>query len=47
VPGASAPAALQGHRIDDQMYALLSASVTPRQMLDPRRYYSYDMLDVS
>ena len=47
VPGSSAPGALQGHRLDDQMYALLSNSVTPRQMLDPSRYYSYDTLDVT
>lgn len=47
VPTGSAPATLQGHRIDDQMYALLSSSVTPRQMLDVRRYYTYDSLAVT
>ena len=47
VPNGSAPAALRGHRIDDQMYALLSSSVTPRQMLNVGQYYTYDSLAVS
>lgn len=46
VPNGSAPASLQGHRVDDQMYALLSSPVTPRQMLDVSRYYTYDTLSV-
>jgi tyrosinase len=47
VPDGSASATLLGHRIDDQMYALLSSPVTPRQMLDVSRYYTYDSLAVS
>ncbi len=46
VPTAGASAALLGHRIDDQMYALLSSSLTPRQMLDVSRWYTYDSLAV-
>ncbi|MDQ3850167.1 MAG: tyrosinase family protein [Actinomycetota bacterium] len=47
VPTNATGAALQGHRIDDQMYALLSGPVTPRQMLDVEDFYTYDSLDVS
>ncbi len=47
VPTNSAPATLQGHRLDDQMYALLSSSVTPNQMLNVEEYYTYDSLTVS
>jgi tyrosinase len=36
-----------GHRIDDDMYALLTRPVTPRQMLDPSDLCSYDSLAVS
>jgi len=46
-PTNSAPASLLGHRLDDQMYALLSSSVTPRQMLNVSSYYTYDSLAVS
>jgi tyrosinase len=44
LPDQSAPADLLGHRIDDPMYALLSDSVTPRQMLEVDDFYSYDAL---
>ncbi|MGH2707192.1 MAG: tyrosinase family protein, partial [Actinomycetota bacterium] len=44
LPDMTAPAALLGHRIDDDMYALLSDPVTPRQMLDVSDIYSYDTL---
>jgi tyrosinase len=47
VPDNSAGTTLQGHRIDDQMYALLSSPVTPGQMLDVQSFYSYDSLDVA
>lgn len=47
VPANSAPATLQGHRLDDDMYALLSAPVTPNQMLAVDAYYTYDSLAVS
>ncbi len=47
LPTNSAGIALQGHRIDDRMYALLSRPVTPRQMLDVEDFYTYDSLDVA
>jgi tyrosinase len=47
LPGQSASNALLGHRIDDQMFALLSAPATPRQMLDVSEFYSYDTLVVA
>lgn len=43
-PGNDEPAAPAGHRIDDAMIALLDASLTPRQVLDPGTWYSYDVL---
>lgn len=46
VPDQTAPADLLGHRIDDSMFALLSAPVTPRQMLDITDFYTYDTLVV-
>jgi tyrosinase len=46
LPGQDASTQLRGHRIDDEMYALLTGPVTPRQMLDPSDFYSYDTLDV-
>jgi tyrosinase len=47
VPDQTAPDVLRGHRIDDAMNALLSAPVTPRQMLDVDDFYGYDTLVVS
>jgi len=47
LPGQNAPAQLDGHRIDDDMHSLLTNPVTPRQMLDPSDFYSYDDLQVS
>jgi tyrosinase len=47
LPDQSASPSLEGHRIDDDMYALLTRPVTPRQMLDPSDFYSYDSLAVS
>ncbi|WP_018504187.1 tyrosinase family protein [Parafrankia discariae] len=43
-PGNDEPAAPAGHRIDDAMIALLDTSLTPRQVLDPGTWYSYDVL---
>jgi tyrosinase len=40
-------ASLLGHRLDDQMYALLSSPQTPKQMLNVTQYYTYDSLVVS
>ena len=47
VPDPTASQQLRGHRLDDDMYALLSRPVTPRQMLDPSDFYTYDTLQVS
>jgi tyrosinase len=44
LPDQDASEELLGHRIDDPMYALLSDPVTPRQMLDPSDFYTYDEL---
>ncbi|MDP9418722.1 MAG: tyrosinase family protein [Actinomycetota bacterium] len=46
LPDATAPVALRGHRIDDEMYALISEPSTPRQMLDLADVYTYDTLDL-
>jgi hypothetical protein len=46
-PDQTEPNTLRGHRIDDEMNALLSDPVTPRQMLDVDDFYTYDMLVVS
>jgi tyrosinase len=47
LPDQSAPSFLQGHRLDDDMHSLLTTAVTPRQMLDPQDFYTYDTLQVS
>lgn len=47
LPDQNAPQELQGHRIDDEMYSLLTNPVTPRQMLDPSDFYAYDTLTVT
>jgi tyrosinase len=47
LPDQSAPEELRGHRIDDDMYSLLTRPITPRQTLDPSDFYSYDTLEVS
>ncbi len=46
LPDQTASDDLRGHRIDDDMFALLTRPVTPRQMLDPSSFYTYDSLDV-
>jgi len=48
VPDQSESDDLQGHRIDDAMYSLLtdpSNPITPGQMLDVQDFYSYDVLE--
>ena len=47
LPGQAESDDLLGHRIDDDMFSLLTQPVTPRQMLDPSAFYTYDTLDVS
>ena len=46
LPGQTESDDLRGHRIDDDMFSLLTQPVTPRQMLDPSTFYTYDSLDV-
>jgi len=46
LPDQTASEDLRGHRIDDEMFSLLTQPVTPRQMLDPSSLYTYDSLDV-
>jgi tyrosinase len=43
-PVAGDPEAPQGHRLEDQMVALLGDSLTPAQVLDPAAWYVYDQL---
>ncbi len=47
VPDQTAPSDLQGHRIDDPMFSLISQPATPRQMLDVSSFYTYDTLVVA
>ena len=46
VPTQSASATLRGHRLNDTLNSLLSASTTPAQMLNVTSRYTYDSLDV-
>jgi len=46
VPRQSASATLRGHRLNDTLNSLLSASTTPAQMLNVTSRYTYDSLDV-
>ncbi|CUU56644.1 tyrosinase [Parafrankia irregularis] len=43
-PGSGVQGAPVGHRIDDDMIALLGRSFTPGQVLDSSAWYSYDVL---
>lgn len=43
---ATGPASLNRHRLNDQMFALISAPVRVSQMLDPTPFYTYDSLAV-
>ncbi|HEX6077890.1 MAG TPA: tyrosinase family protein [Micromonosporaceae bacterium] len=45
-PGDTEPNAPSGHRLHDQMYALLGESLTPAQVLDPSQWYEYDDLSL-
>jgi tyrosinase len=47
VPDQTAPDELRGHRIDDELNAILSDPLTPRQMLDVDDFYTYATLVVS
>lgn len=48
VPDGSGPGgSVAGHNLNDPMVALLGASLTPAQVLDPSPFYSYDDLDVA
>jgi tyrosinase len=38
------PGAPQGHRLNDQMVALLGDPLTPAEVLDPSDWYVYDQL---
>lgn len=45
LPDPSAPMELTGHRLEDEMYSIfVRAPITPAQVLDPSRFYSYDQL---
>ncbi len=44
LPDMSSPETLQFHRVDDALYSIYNDSVTPRDMVDYRRYYEYDTL---
>jgi tyrosinase len=46
VPAQSAPASLNGHRLNDTLNSLLSGSATPAEMLDVAEFYTYDSLSV-
>jgi tyrosinase len=35
---------LQFHRIDDALYSIYNDTVTPRDMVDYKRYYEYDTI---
>ncbi len=45
-PAQSAPSALRGHRINDQMDSLISPPMRPAEVLDMRSIYTYDALGV-
>jgi hypothetical protein len=45
-PGQSASPSLKGHRLNDRMNSLLSASTTPAVMLNFSAFYTYDSLTV-
>jgi tyrosinase len=47
LPSQNADSSLRGHRLDDEMHALISEPATPRAMLDPSALYSYDTLAVA
>ena len=47
LPDQTASEELRGHRIDDDMLSLLTTPTTPRQMLNPSDFYTYDTLQVS
>jgi tyrosinase len=46
VPDQTAPSSLKGHRINDQLFSLISAPTTPAAVLDLTAQYAYDSLAV-
>lgn len=46
LPDASAPTSLRGHRLNDTLTSLLSATTTPADMLNVTEWYTYDRLTV-
>src|SRR5262245_13474298 len=44
LPSQTAPSSLRGHRLNDQLNSLVSASTTPGAVLDVSQQYSYDAL---
>jgi tyrosinase len=44
LPDMSAAETLQFHRIDDALYSIFEDNVTPRDMVDYKRYYEYDTI---
>ena len=45
-PPQSAPSSLRGHRLNDTLNSLLSATTTPARMLNVTKLYTYDSLSV-
>ena len=46
IPDQSASASLKGHRLNDQLFSLISAPTTPAAVLDLTPQYVYDSLAV-
>jgi tyrosinase len=44
LPDMTSPETLQFHRVDDALYSIFNDMVTPRQMVDYKRYYEYDTI---
>lgn len=44
LPNGNGPA---GHNLNDPLVALIGATLTPAQVLDPAQWYSYDNLNVA
>jgi tyrosinase len=44
LPDMTSPEMLQFHRVDDALYSIFDDRITPRQMVDYKRYYQYDTI---
>jgi tyrosinase len=44
LPDMTSAETLQFHRIDDALYSIYNDIVTPRDMVDYKRYYEYDTI---